>query len=38
MPQDCGIMAASWPRLLDARQLQANKRAAARKPRDYFGD
>jgi hypothetical protein len=38
MPQDCGIMAASWPRVLDARQLQANMRAAARKPHDYFGD
>jgi hypothetical protein len=38
MPQDCGIMAASSSRVLDARQLQANKRAAARKPRDYFGD
>jgi hypothetical protein len=31
-------MAASSPRVLDARQLQANKRAAARKLRDYFGD
>jgi hypothetical protein len=34
MLQDCGIMTARGPRVFDARQLQANKRAATQSQRD----